>query len=118
MRINAIFLTLICTLLLATGQLFFKVAAGQIKSNGKFPELITSIASNPYLLVGLAIYGFATALWIWILRDAPLSIAYPITALAFIIVPLLSIAIFKEPFHSKFIYGGLLIVIGVYVIAR
>ena len=118
MQTNSILLTILCTLMLAAGQLLFKAAAGQIRFSGRLPEMIWNAASNPYLLVGLTIYASATALWIWVLRDAPLSIAYPITALAFVIVPLLSVAIFKEPFHGKYIYGGLLIVIGVIVISR
>jgi undecaprenyl phosphate-alpha-L-ara4N flippase subunit ArnE len=104
--------------MLAAGQLFFKAAAEQIKFSERLPEVLWNTASNPYLLFGLAIYAAATALWIWVLREAPLSIAYPITALAFVIVPLLSVAVFKEPFHVKYIYGGLLIVMGVFVIAR
>lgn len=118
MQTSSLYLTILCTLMLAAGQLLFKTAAEQIKFAGRVPELIWNAASNPYLLTGLAIYAAATALWIWVLREAPLSIAYPITALAFVIVPLLSVAIFKEPFHVKYIYGGLLIVIGVIVIAR
>lgn len=118
MQTNSLLLTLLCTLMLAAGQLFFKSAAEQIRFSGRLPEVLWSAASNPYLLVGLAIYASATALWIWVLREAPLSIAYPVTALAFIIVPLLSVAVFKEPFHVKYIYGGLLIVIGIIVISR
>jgi drug/metabolite transporter (DMT)-like permease len=118
MRANPLLLTILCTALLAAGQLFFKAAAEQIRFTGRVPEMIWNALSDPYLLTGLAIYASATTLWIWVLRDAPLSIAYPITALAFVIVPLLSVAVFKEPFHVKYIYGGLLIVIGVFVIAR
>ena len=104
--------------MLAAGQLLFKASAQQIEFGKRLPDLIWNAASNPYLLTGLFIYASATALWIWILKEAPLSVAYPVTALAFVIVPLLSVAIFKEPFHAKYIYGGLLIVIGVTLIAR
>ena len=90
MQANALILTILFTVMLAAGQLLFKMAAEQIKFAGRVPKLICNAMSNPYLLTGLAIYASATALWIWVLREAPLSIAYPITALAFVIVPLLS----------------------------
>lgn len=118
MQTNSILLTLLCTLMLAAGQILFKASAQQIDFSRRWPDLIWIIGSNPYLLSGLFIYAAATALWIWVLREAPLGIAYPITALAFVIVPLLSVAVFKEPFHAKYIYGGLLIVLGVVLIAR
>jgi len=119
MQTNSILLTLLCTLLLAAGQILFKLAAQQLKlDTGKLSDLVHSVIFNPYLIIGLAIYGVATLLWIWVLKDAPLNLAYPIMALAFIIVPLLSVVIFNEPFHAKYLYGGLLIVLGVVLISR
>ena len=38
----------------------------------------------------LVLYGFTTLGWVWILRHAPLHVAYPFMGLAFLIVPTLA----------------------------
>lgn len=119
MQANSILLTLLCTFMLSAGQLLFKLASEQLKPDTeKISDLLSGLIFNPYLILGLITYGVATLLWVWVLRDTPLNIAYPIMALAFIIVPLLSIIFFNEPFHMKYIFGGLLIVLGIYVISK
>ncbi len=69
-------------------------------------------------IAALCIYGAATVLWVWVLRFIPLNVAYPVYALAFIIVPVASYFLLTEPIGLKHLLGGLLIVAGVFVIAR
>jgi len=70
---------------------------------------------NPYLIAALVIYGCATLAWVYILQQVPLSIAYPLFALSFLFVPLLSTIIFHEPFTPKMLAGSAAIILGVYV---
>ena len=49
----------------------------------------------------------------WILRHAPLQLAYPFMGLAFLIVPTLAWLFLGEPLHWRTLAGGALILAGV-----
>jgi len=104
-------LTLLSVLAIAAGQVLFKLAAraGTTGANGLL-ELL-----NPWLFAALVIYGFATVLWVWVLKSAPLHIAYPFMGFAFIIVPLLASVFLGEPLGWRVLAGGALITAGVAV---
>ena len=102
-------LTVLCVTGIAVGQLLFKAAAGAIPSGAG----ATHWVFNGWLWAALALYGVMTLLWVWILRHAPLHIAYPFMGLAFIIVPLLAWAMLGEPLTWQTIVGGGLILAGV-----
>lgn len=104
-----ILLSVICVSGLAAGQLLFKQAAAALPAEPVLGDWLT----NPWLYAALGLYGAMTILWIWILRHAPLSIAYPFMALAFIIVPLLARLVFGEPLSWQTLAGGALILAGV-----
>lgn len=98
-----IFQLLAFSLLLALGQMLFKVAASMLPPLSTLAGIM-ALSVNPWFYLALALYGSATLLWILILQDVPLSLAYPFVALGFVIIPLASFLIFKEPLN---IYYGL-----------
>jgi len=59
------------------------------------------------------LYGVTTLGWVWILRHAPLHLAYPFMGLAFLIVPTLAWAFLGEPLGWRTLAGGALIMAGV-----
>lgn len=65
-------LTLLCVTGIACGQLLFKKAAAAMAAA---PSLQAQML-NGWLWSALVLYGVMTLLWIWILRHAPLHIAY------------------------------------------
>lgn len=101
--------TLLCVFCISVGQLMFKQAAAALPPQ---PQL-TDWLFNGWLIASLALYGLTTLGWIWILRHAPLHIAYPFMGLAFLIVPVLAWAFLKEPLHWQTLAGGALILAGV-----
>lgn len=102
-------------LALAAGQVLFKLAASRLSADGmSVPALFTNIP----LWVALLVYGGATIAWLLLLRELPLSVAYPFVALAFFIVPLLSWLLLGEAISSSQWLGAALIVAGVWVSAR
>ncbi|MDO5087470.1 MAG: hypothetical protein Q4D74_07665 [Comamonadaceae bacterium] len=107
-------LTLLCVLCISLGQLLFKKAAAALPAQ---PGL-WDWATNGWLIVSLALYGVTTLGWIWILRHAPLHLAYPFMGLAFLIVPVLAWLLLKEPLHWQTLAGGALILAGVTLAAR
>lgn len=102
-------LTIGCVVGIAVGQLLFKTAALTIPHDAQAVHLLT----NGWLWAALVLYGAMTVLWIWILRHAPLHVAYPFMGLAFLIVPLLAWAFLKEPLYWQTLVGGALILAGV-----
>lgn len=108
----AVGLVLIAALLGAVGQLFFKIGAVQLGRGW------TSWLMNWKLLMGLAFYGIATILFLYVLKSAPLSIAYPIIATSYIWVSLLAAAFLGEPFPVYKWSGVFLIIAGIIIITR
>jgi len=101
-------LVLACVALIAVGQLLFKFAAG--RADPKAPWWM--LAFEPYLILAGVIYVGATFLWVMQLKAVPLNRAYPLFALAFILVPLLSHFAFGERLSLPYLGGSLLIIAG------
>jgi drug/metabolite transporter (DMT)-like permease len=101
---------------LACGQILFKAAAQSIKGPIGFDaQTIFQLVSNPYLLLGLAVYGFAALYWVLLLRGIELSKAYLIIALALVIVPLAGTFLYREPFTARLFVGLVIILVGLAV---
>jgi len=109
------FFLLAFTFLLAGGQVLFKKIGLAVK--GVPPvEALLSVLRDPVLYGALALYGFATLLWIWILSRVPLAQAYPWVAVGMVIVPLLAWYLFDEHIGPMFWVGAALVIAGIIVI--
>lgn len=98
-----------CAFLGAVGQVFFKMASGDITS---------SIFSwiNWKLILGLFFYGVATIIFILTLRQGNLSILYPIIATSYLWVSAFAVLFLGETFPLFKWMGVLLIIVGVGII--
>ena len=107
------------------GQILFKKTAIKlsqiIKVNGtvnnSIINLLTSVLQIPYFFFALVIYAIATFYWLYILQKIPLSLAYPFTALAMIIIPIASYFLFKESINIYYWVGAFFIFVGIVVIS-
>jgi undecaprenyl phosphate-alpha-L-ara4N flippase subunit ArnE len=108
---KGILLTFVCVAGIACGQLLFKKGALALDADAG----VAAMLLNPWVLAALAIYGAATLLWIHVLRSTPLTLAYPLFALTFVIVPLLSSAWLKEPLNASSLIGAAIILAGVVI---
>ena len=104
---------MIFTVTLAVGQLLFKLVAG--RADWSRPG--ETLALDPALWLALIFYGGATVLWVWILKQVPLTLAYPFVAVGFILVPFGAWAFFGEPITWRYTAGVGLIVAGVVLTA-
>lgn len=107
-------ITVLCVVGISLGQLLFKKAAMAIPADATWQHWVL----NPWLIVALALYGITTLVWIWVLRHAPLHLAYPFMGLAFLIVPCLGWLILGESIQLPTIIGGALILAGIAIAAR
>jgi drug/metabolite transporter (DMT)-like permease len=117
MPLRGVILVLTCVALLAAGQLLFKFSATQWRVDGVSWSTLRSLFS-PVFVLALAIYGVATILWVFALRTMPLTVAFPLYALTFVIVPLLAHWFVGEPLKPGMLIGGAIIVAGVLVAVR
>jgi len=114
---RSLLLTLACVVLIAVGQLLFKSAAGQWRIDGFSWATLRGFLS-PVMLIALFIYAAATLLWVFVLRTVPLSSAYALFSLAFLIVPVLARIFLGEALTMNTLAGGAVIVVGVIIAVR
>ncbi|MNJ43739.1 putative 4-amino-4-deoxy-L-arabinose-phosphoundecaprenol flippase subunit ArnF [compost metagenome] len=99
--------------LLVTGQVLFKL--GLQRAGGLvWQKMITS----PLLISGLALYGIATLLWFAVLTRLPLSQAYPMQALAYVLALVPAYFLFGEVMTLSKFAGVAVILCGVYLLAK
>ena len=96
--------------LISTGQILFKIAANSHKNVP--PTGISSYFTAP-LILALVIYTMATFMWILVLRNVPLKVAYPFMGLSFVVVPLLASVFLGESMRWNVIGGAVLIAAGI-----
>jgi drug/metabolite transporter (DMT)-like permease len=101
--------TLVC---LSAGQVLFKMAALQMD---ELQSLLQRWVLNYHLWAALAIYAMGTLFWVSTLRQVPLRLAYPVIALSYLIVPLLSHYLLAEEISARTMAGALIIVFGVFI---
>ena len=77
-----------------------------------------SILTNVPLIVGYSIYGVNTLLMVLALKDGEMSMLYPIIALTYVWVTLLSYLLLNEPANLYKNVGITTIVVGVAVLGR
>lgn len=117
MSITLLKLLQLCSfsILMAAGQIFFKMAA-QIAPPLNSAQNLLTLVFNHWLWLALALYAISTVIWISVLQTVPLSIAYPFVALGFVVIPLASYVLFKEPLSWQYGVGILLILVALKLI--
>ena len=108
-------------LLTVIGQILFKHGmntVGRVNSIQDVLGKLTQAFLNPYILSGIAIYGFTTLVWLVILSRVKLSIAYPLLSSGYVLSILFSWMFFKESIPKIRIIGAVIICIGVYLVAQ
>jgi drug/metabolite transporter (DMT)-like permease len=108
MNFSLVLSVIFCVLGMSIGQLLFKQAAMSLPSLA-----LRDLLQSGWFLLSIALYGVTMLGWVWILRQAPLYLAYPFMGLAFLIVPVLAWLFLGEPLHWRTLAGGALIMAGV-----
>lgn len=112
LRRRAAILVSACTILNAVAQLLFKMGARNLVLTP------TALATNFPLIGGCACYGLFTVAMVLALREGELSMLYPIIALSYVWVTLLSYVLLKETANLYKNLGIVTIVIGVAILGR
>ncbi|RUQ33628.1 MAG: 4-amino-4-deoxy-L-arabinose transferase [Candidatus Competibacteraceae bacterium] len=80
--------------------------------------LVGAIATNPHFLGGFACYGISVLVWILALSRVPVSIAYPMLSIGYVVNALAAWYLFGEMLSSGRWLGIGFVLIGVYLLAR
>jgi len=81
-------------------------------------HIIAAVVANPWVWAGLICYGASMAPWLFVLSRLPVSAAYPLVSIGYILTGLLGWFFLGEVVTSSRVGGIMLICAGVALIAR
>ena len=109
-------------LLNAVAQLALKAGTNRI---GEFAFSLDNvvpigarIATSPYIILGLSCYVVSVVVWILGLSRVPVSVAYPMLSVGYIVNAIAAWMLFGESLTAQKMVGIGFIVVGVYLVAR
>jgi multidrug transporter EmrE-like cation transporter len=122
--VNAISFSLVLTgvLLNAAAQLLLKAGTNRI---GEFAFSLDNlvpvgmkVATSPFVIGGLGCYAVSVVVWILALSRVPVSIAYPMLSIGYIVNAAAAWFLFGESLTAQKLVGIGFIVVGVWLVAR
>jgi len=116
-----VLLILFSVSLASTGQMLLKygmIKVGRISGIESIPSKLLTALINPFVLLGLFVFGISALSWLIVLSRVKLSIAYPMVSLGYAAVVILSWLIFKEPLKLVSLVGCAVVIVGVFLISR
>ena len=115
-------LLMLGVLLNAAAQLLLKAGTNRV---GEFAFSLDNVVpigaklvANPPILAGLACYVVSVVVWILGLSRVPVSIAYPMLSVGYIVNAFAAWMLFGESITAQKLVGIGFIVIGVYLVAK
>jgi len=76
------------------------------------------VLTNIPILSGLSFYVLSVGVWLLVLSRVPVSFAYPMLSLGYIVNAVAAYYLFGEPLTSLRILGIFIIIAGVYLVAQ
>ncbi len=109
-------------LLNAAAQLLLKAGTNRIGTfDFAFANIVPvgmKIAASPFVLGGLACYAVSVVLWILALSRVPVSVAYPMLSIGYIVNAAAAWFLFGESLNAQKLVGIGFIIVGVWLVAR
>ena len=106
----------------AAAQLLLKAGTNRV---GEFSFALDNIvpvgsrlAASPFILGGLACYVVSVVVWILALSRVPVSVAYPMLSVGYVVNAVAAWLLFGESLSMQKLVGIGFIVIGVFLVAR
>ena len=106
------------SMLLAGGQVFLKSAMAKIKPFGWNWNFWGSLFFNWQFAASGLLFGTSSVLWMYIIKNFPLSVAYPMISLSYVFGMLSAIVFFHEEVTPTKWMGVALIMAGCCLIAK
>ena len=120
--IFTLFIALIAILLLVGGQTLIKVGLNEIGGVSLFGGnplgSLMGLFHTPWIILGLACYGFSSILWLDVLSKLDFSLAFPLVSLTYVFQVVIGRFIFHESVGMNRVTGVLLILCGLFFVIR
>lgn len=101
----------------AAGQILLKAGLKQLDADAAVSEIITSIFTNIRVFSGFACYALSSLIYLVAIKHLPLSLAYPMVALSYVLVVGASWYLFKEEIPPLRVAAIAVILAGVVMLA-
>lgn len=122
MTITSFLLVLAGVLLNATAQFLLKAGVNRMGAIGLDWHALVSagwrLALEPAIYGGLACYVVSVGVWILALSRVPVSIAYPMLSIGYVVTAIAAWAFLGEGVTPLRLVGIGIIIIGVFIVAR
>jgi len=120
MTLNAFLIVFSSVFLSSIAQLSFKHGVSHVDLEQYSSMLYKAwfLFTSPFVILGLALYGVGTVLWLFALKQLDLSLAYPFVGMSFLFVLILSVTFLHEPFSVNRLVGTLVIVLGIIILSK
>jgi multidrug transporter EmrE-like cation transporter len=122
LNLTSFALILTGVLLNAVAQLLLKAGVTRV---GEFQFSLDNavpigikLATQLPIIGGLACYGISVVVWIMALSRVPVSVAYPMLSIGYIVNAFAAYWLFGESLNAQKLIGIGVIVVGVYLVAR
>ena len=115
---RSLIIVMCSTLLIAAAQALIKSGTGSLAEGSSLVDTAIGILTTPRLFAGYSLYGIVTVMMVLALRHAELSVIYPVIALSYVWVSILSVTMFHEVMNGFKIAGVVAIISGVAVLGR
>lgn len=114
-------LVLFGVLLNAAAQLLIKAGTtslGALASPDGPIATVLRIAFQPFILGGLVCYVISVSVWIVVLSRVPVSVAYPMLSIGYVVNAVIAYFLFGESLTTLKVIGIGVIIVGVILVAR
>jgi len=115
-------LLMLGVLLNAAAQLLLKAGTNRVGefafSLDNLVPIGTKLALNPPILAGLGCYVVSVVVWILALSRVPVSVAYPMLSVGYIVNAVAAWLLFGESLAAQKLIGIGFIIVGVFLVAR
>ena len=109
----AVLLVLLSTVLISAVEVLWKFGVSKLSLN------VTSFLTNYQIITGFVLYGIVAVLFVISLKGGELTVLYPLLAISYVWVSLVSPLFFpSDKLTTIKLLGVIITIIGVYFIAR
>ena len=120
--LKVVVLSIFTTLLITSGQVFWKIGLGRIggfylADAGIFGNMFR-ILSSPFVIAGFAVYILATGFFMYLLSKYDISLVIPISSISFIFSLIAGAWIFHEHITAMRVAGVLVIITGIILVLK
>jgi len=110
-------LLLVAISLGAAGQIMLKAGLLQLPAQAPVATILASVFTNRYVFLGFTCYGLSALIYLIVIKRLPLSYAYPMIALNYVVIVILSWRVFGEAIPPLRIAAVCVILAGVVLLA-